>query len=41
MTPFRRYNDYNTYLRNIYGCRVQKISVDAGLTCPNRDGKLS
>ncbi|MGB7921096.1 MAG: TIGR01212 family radical SAM protein [Desulfobacterales bacterium] len=41
MTPFKRYNDYNTYLRNVYGCRVQKISVDAGLTCPNRDGTLS
>ena len=41
MIPFKRYNDYNTYLRNIYGCRVQKISVDAGLTCPNRDGTLS
>ncbi|MFZ0133012.1 MAG: TIGR01212 family radical SAM protein [Desulfobacterales bacterium] len=41
MTPVRRYNDYTTYLRSIYGCRVQKISVDAGLTCPNRDGTLS
>jgi radical SAM protein (TIGR01212 family) len=41
MTPVKRYNDYNTYLRNVYGCRVQKISVDAGLTCPNRDGTLS
>jgi radical SAM protein (TIGR01212 family) len=37
----RRYNDLNTYLRNIFGCRVQKITVDAGLTCPNRDGTLS
>lgn len=41
MAPIRRYNDYNTYLRKVYGCRVQKISVDAGLTCPNRDGTLS
>ena len=37
----KRYNDLNTYLRNIFGCRVQKITVDAGLTCPNRDGTLS
>ena len=37
----RRYHDLNTYLRNIFGCRVQKITVDAGLTCPNRDGTLS
>jgi uncharacterized protein len=41
MAPVRRYYDYNTYLRNVYGCRVQKISVDAGLTCPNRDGTVS
>jgi radical SAM protein (TIGR01212 family) len=37
----KRYNDLNTYLRSIYGCRVQKISVDAGLSCPNRDGTVS
>jgi uncharacterized protein len=36
-----RYYDLNTYLRNRFGCRVQKISIDAGLTCPNRDGSLS
>ncbi len=35
------YNDLNTYLRGLYGCRVQKISVDAGLSCPNRDGTIS
>ncbi|MDD2389284.1 MAG: TIGR01212 family radical SAM protein [Desulfobacterales bacterium] len=37
----KRYNDLNTYLRGIFNCRVQKISVDAGLTCPNRDGTIS
>jgi radical SAM protein (TIGR01212 family) len=37
----RKYNDYNTYLKDLYGQRVQKITVDAGLTCPNRDGTLS
>lgn len=37
----KRYSDYNTYLRGLFGERVQKISVDAGLTCPNRDGTLS
>jgi radical SAM protein (TIGR01212 family) len=35
-----RYYDLNTYLRNIFGCRVQKISLDAGLSCPNRDGQI-
>ncbi|MGD9505298.1 MAG: TIGR01212 family radical SAM protein [Syntrophobacteraceae bacterium] len=34
------YRDYNTYLRGLFGCRVQKITVDAGLTCPNRDGSV-
>jgi radical SAM protein (TIGR01212 family) len=36
-----RYRDYNTYLREIFGERVQKIALDAGLNCPNRDGTLS
>lgn len=31
-------NDYNNYLRNRYGERVQKITVLGGFTCPNRDG---
>lgn len=37
----RRYTDYNSFLRGLFGERVQKIAVDAGLTCPNRDGSLS
>ncbi len=37
----KRYNDLNAYMRNRFGCRVQKITIDAGLTCPNRDGALS
>ncbi len=37
----RPYKDLNTYLRGIFGCRVQKITVDAGFSCPNRDGTLS
>lgn len=37
----KRYNDLNTYLRSVFGCRVQKISIDAGLSCPNRDGTIS
>ncbi len=28
----------NSYLRGLFGCRVQKIPLDAGLSCPNRDG---
>lgn len=37
----RRYNDLNTYFRHLFGCRVQKVSIDAGMTCPNRDGTVS
>ncbi|MDI6688791.1 MAG: TIGR01212 family radical SAM protein [Desulfobacterales bacterium] len=37
----KRYYDFNTYLRTVFGCRVQKITLDAGLSCPNRDGKIS
>ena len=37
----KRYRDYNRYLREIFGERVQKISLDAGLGCPNRDGTIS
>jgi radical SAM protein (TIGR01212 family) len=34
------YLDLNTYLRRRFGERVQKITLDAGLTCPNRDGRV-
>jgi len=37
----KRYYDFNSYLRGIFGCRVQKITIDAGLSCPNRDGSIS
>lgn len=30
----------NEYLRERFGCKVYKIAINAGLTCPNRDGKL-
>ncbi|MEW5802029.1 MAG: TIGR01212 family radical SAM protein [bacterium] len=36
-----RIYDFNTYLRALYGERVQKITIDAGFTCPNRDGSKS
>jgi len=34
----KRYNDFSTYFRNKFSERVQKVSVDAGFSCPNRDG---
>jgi len=32
------YNDFSTFLRKYFDCKVQKISLNAGFTCPNRDG---
>ena len=34
------YLDLNSHLRQRFGARVQKIALDAGLTCPNRDGRV-
>jgi radical SAM protein (TIGR01212 family) len=34
----KRYNDYSSYIKKRFGNRVQKVSVNAGFTCPNRDG---
>src|SRR5450759_5348933 len=34
----RRFNAYSNYFRSRYGARIQKVSIDAGFTCPNRDG---
>lgn len=36
----RRFNSYAGYFRRMFGGRVQKLSVDAGFTCPNRDGTI-
>lgn len=41
MKPDRRYYDLNTYFRSLFGCRVHKITLDAGFSCPNRDGFLA
>lgn len=35
-----RYNEYGIWLKNQLGCKVQKISLNAGFTCPNRDGTV-
>lgn len=37
----KRYNSYNEYFKRTFGQRVQKVSIDAGFTCPNRDGLLA
>ncbi|SRR5579885_1449360 len=33
-----RYITFNSYLQNVFGTRVYRVPVDAGFTCPNRDG---
>ena len=38
MEPY--YNDFGTWLRRQFPYRVQKLSVDAGFSCPNRDGRI-
>ena len=35
------YRDFGTWLQGELGCKAQKLSVDAGFSCPNRDGTLS
>ena len=37
----KRYYSYDYYLKNKYNSKVSKIGLDAGFTCPNRDGKVS
>ena len=36
----RRYHAYSSYLKSLFGTRVQKLSLHAGFTCPNRDGRI-
>ncbi|MDD2850304.1 MAG: TIGR01212 family radical SAM protein [Desulfuromonadaceae bacterium] len=36
--PDLHINSYGHYLRRRFGCRISKVNVDAGFTCPNRDG---
>ena len=35
----KRYQSFNNFLKNLIGTKVYKVSIDAGFTCPNRDGK--
>jgi len=37
----KRYYDLKSYWRNLFGCTVHKLQIDAGFTCPNRDGHLT
>ncbi|MBP3923782.1 TIGR01212 family radical SAM protein [bacterium] len=37
----KRYNQYSAHLKNKFGAKVYKVTLDAGFSCPNRDGTLS
>lgn len=37
----KRYNQYSAFLKNKFKVKVYKITIDAGFTCPNRDGTIS
>ena len=34
------YKTLSDHYRQLFGCKVYKLSIDAGFTCPNRDGSL-
>src|SRR5574344_1057719 len=37
----KRYNQYSAYLKQKFGVKVYKVTLDAGFSCPNRDGTIS
>jgi len=37
----KNYYDLKSYWRNLFGCNVHKLAIDAGFTCPNRDGSIT
>ena len=37
----KRYNAFSDYLKQKFGAKVYKITLDAGFSCPNRDGTIS
>ncbi len=40
-TATRRYKAFGQYMKDLYGVPVYKVNVDAGFTCPNRDGSIA
>ena len=35
-----KYTSLNSYLKSTFGCKVYKLAINGGFTCPNRDGKI-
>ena len=40
MVKMKRYRNLKSFLIENFGCRVHKVTIDAGFTCPNRDGTV-
>ena len=40
MENSKPYRDFGDFLREVFPYKVQKISINAGFTCPNRDGTI-
>lgn len=40
INKFARYRSLNAYLKERFGCKVYKLALNGGMTCPNRDGTL-
>ena len=40
LTNTKPYYPFGDYLKERFGCKVYKVTIDAGFTCPNRDGKV-
>jgi len=40
ITKTKPYYPFGEYLKERFGCKVYKVTIDAGFTCPNRDGKV-
>lgn len=39
--PEKRYTQYSQHLKELFNCKVYKVTLDAGFSCPNRDGTIS
>jgi len=37
----KKYNQYSQHLKDLFNCKVYKVTLDAGFSCPNRDGTIS
>src|SRR6516225_7235729 len=41
LTPLRRYHALSQFLKRRFGCKVHRVTIDGGFTCPNVDGTVA